>query len=413
MTMAEIRIHPGKISDLRQLTRYCPFGAIVIEQGQAVVTAACKMCRLCVRKGPPGVFELRETAEQPVDLSDWSGIAVYVEHEQGVVHPVTLELLGKAGELAKVSAQPIYCLFIGRGTASAAEKLRSYQVDTIFVYDDPELEHFRIEPYSAAFADFIAAIRPAVVLVGGTTVGRSLAPRLAARFRTGLTADCTSLEIQQDGALAQIRPAFGGNIMAHIITPKRRPQFATVRYKIFPMPVPETRKRGTITVRHVQPEWFNSAIHVVEIMPKPRAKGIEDAEVIVAAGRAIKKAQDLEMLRELAGLLNGEIAGTRPMIEAGLVEPQRQIGLSGRTVKPKLLITCGISGAIQFVAGMKGSETILSINNDPEANIFKVAHYCLVGDLYRIVPALIERIKKRKEKPDFPATVESYHHEQL
>jgi electron transfer flavoprotein alpha subunit len=163
----------------------------------------------------------------------------------------------------------------------------------------------------------------------------------------------------------------------------------------------------------VQPEWFNSAIHVVEIMPKPRVKGIEDAEVIVAAGRAIKKAQDLEMLRELAGLLNGEIAGTRPMIEAGLVEPQRQIGLSGRTVKPKLLITCGISGAIQFVAGMKGSETILAINNDPEANIFKVAHYCLVGDLYRIVPALIERIKKHREKPDFPATVESYHHEQL
>jgi electron transfer flavoprotein alpha subunit len=413
MIMAELVIHPEKISDLRQLPRYCPFGAIVIENGQPAITAACKMCRLCVRKGPSGVFELRESIEQPIDLSGWNGIAVYVEHEQGAIHPVTLELLGKAGELAKVSPQPIYCLFIGQGIQDAADKLLSYNVDNVFVYEHPELEHFRIEPYSAAFADFIAAIRPSIVLVGGTTVGRALAPRLAARFRTGLTADCTSLEIQPDGALAQIRPAFGGNIMAHIITPKRRPQFATVRYKIFPMPLPEVTQRGEITVCPLKPEWFNSAIDVVEIMPKPRVKGIEDAEVIIAAGRAIKKPEDLEMLRELAGLLNGELAATRPLIEAGMVEPQRQIGLSGRTVKPKLLITCGISGAIQFVAGMRGSETIMSINIDPEANIFKIAHYCLVGDLYKIIPALIERIKKSKDNRQFLAAVEKCHHEQL
>jgi electron transfer flavoprotein alpha subunit len=196
MTMAELVIHPEKINDLRQLTRYCPFGAIVIENGQPAVTAACKMCRLCVRKGPPGVFELRESIDQPIDLSGWNGIAVYVEHEQGAIHPVTLELLGKAGELAKTSPQPIYCLFIGLGIRDAAEKLLSYNVDNIFVYEHPELEHFRIEPYSAAFADFIDAIRPSIVLVGGTTVGRSLAPRLAARFRTGLTADHIALEMQ-------------------------------------------------------------------------------------------------------------------------------------------------------------------------------------------------------------------------
>lgn len=411
--MTEIVIHPDNIGDLRQLPRYCPFGAIVIEQGQAVVTAGCRMCRLCVRKGPPGVFELRETAEQPFDISGWNGIAVYVEHEQGDIHPVTLELLGKAAELAKAAPQPVYCLFIGHGITAAAEKLRDCHADTVFVYDHPALEHFRIEPYSSAFADFIAAIRPAVVLVGGTSVGRSLAPRLAARFRTGLTADCTSLEIQPDGALAQIRPAFGGNIMAHIVTPKRRPQFATVRYKIFSMPATTARKRSTVVECHVKPEMLHSSIQVLEILPKPRVKGIEDAEVIVAAGRAIKKPEDLEMLLELAGLLNGEIAGTRPMIEAGLVEPQRQIGLSGRTVKPRLLVTCGISGAIQFVAGMKGSETILAINTDPEANIFKVAHYCMVGDMYKIVPAMIKRIKRHKCIPDFIPAVGNQHNERL
>lgn len=391
--MAEIVIHADKISDVAAATRLCPFGAIVEESGKLTITAACKMCRLCAKNGPAGAFELVENAETEVDLSQWRGIAVYVEHEQGVIHPVTLELLGKAQELAKKAPQPICCVFIGSGITDKARELLPYGADEIFVYDDPALEHFRIEPYTMAFADFIATQHPAIMLVGGTTVGRSLAPRVAARFRTGLTADCTSLEIQDDGGLAQIRPAFGGNIMAHICTPKRRPQFSTVRYKIFSMPEPTANPQGKVTPCRVKPEFLASAIDVLEVMPKQQVKGIEDAEVIVAAGRGIKKPEDLEMLRELAGLLGGELAGTRSLIEAGWVDPRRQIGLSGRTVKPKLLITCGISGAIQFVAGMKSSALIVSINTDPDAPIFKTAHYCLVGDLYQIVPELIAKIK--------------------
>jgi len=393
--MAEIVIHMDKIADPAAAMKLCPFGAMTLENGQLTINAACKMCRLCVKKGPAGAFEVVEMAApaDDFDASAWRGIAVYVEHEQGRIHPVTLELLGKARELARKSPQPVYGLFIGNHIEARADELPAYDADEIFVYDDPALEHFRIEPYSAAFADFLTTRKPAIMLVGGTTVGRSLAPRLAARFRTGLTADCTALDIQADGGLAQIRPAFGGNIMAHIMTPKRRPQFATVRYKIFTQPEPLARPQGKVTVCPVPAAVRQSAIEVLEVMPKQQIKGIEEAEVIVAAGRGVKKPEDLAMLRELAELLHGELASSRSLVENGWMDARRQIGLSGRTVKPKLLIACGISGAIQFVAGMKGSETIVAINTDPEAPIFKTAHYALVGDLYQIVPPLIARIK--------------------
>lgn len=392
--MAEIIIHQDKISDLQAAMKLCPFNAIELNSGRLSINAACKMCKICIKKGPSGAFVLQESKDaENINTADWKGITVYVEHEEGVIHPVTLELLGKASELAKKKNEPVYCLFIGSGIKKAAEKLLSFGLDEVFVYDDHSLEHFRVEPYTEAFSDFIEKRKPAIVLVGGTTVGRSLAPRVAARFRTGLTADCTSLEIQEDGGLAQIRPAFGGNIMAHIMTPKRRPQFATVRYKIFSQPA-ESRKAGAkITEMSIDKSKLKSQIEVLSVQPKKNEKGIEEAEVIIAAGRGIKKPEDLDMIKELASLLNAELAGTRSMIEAGWIEPKRQIGLSGRTVKPKLLITCGISGAIQFVAGMKSSELIMAINTDKDAPIFKNAHYCLVGDIYEIVPALIEKIK--------------------
>ena len=393
--MAEIIIHQDRIPAPAAMPAICPFAAIELDKNNKLsINSGCRICRICIKKGPPGAFELIESASEPVNIAEWSGIAVYVEHEEGEIHPVTLELLGKARELAKQSPQPIYCLFIGHNIRKQAEKLLLYGADEIFIYEAPELEHFRIEPYAEAFSDFIKSRKPAIMLVGGTTVGRSLAPRVAARFKTGLTADCTSLEIQSDNALAQIRPAFGGNIMAHIITPKRRPQFATVRYKIFSAPEIMAAPKGKITVCKIEKQSLKSAIDVLSVTPKRNVKGIEEADVIIAVGRGIKKQEDIEMLKELATLLNGEIAATRSIIEAGWVEPRRQIGLSGRTVKPKLIISCGISGAIQFVAGMKNSELILAINSDREAPIFKVAHYCLIGDLYQIVPQLISKIKK-------------------
>ena len=274
-----------------------------------------------------------------------------------------------------------------------AEEILHYGVDEVFVYDQEELKDFRIEPYTAVFEDFINNTMPSIILVGGTTIGRSLAPRAAARFRTGLTADCTILDVQENTDLDQIRPAFGGNIMAHIHTPNHRPQFATVRYKIFSAPERSEETHGKITHCTIEKEKLSSSIEVLDIKKKDREESIEDAEVIIVAGRAITKEDDLSMIYELADLLGAHVATTRPLIEAGWADPRKQIGLSGRTVKPKLIITCGVSGAIQFVAGMNNSECIIAINKDEKASIFGVAHYGIIGDVYEVIPRLIEKIK--------------------
>ena len=306
--------------------------------------------------------------------------------------------MGKAFELAGKTNQKVYCLLAGYKTENLAKEIFEYAPDEIYIYDSPELEHFRIEPYTAVFEDFINKVKPSAILVGGTAAGRSLAPRTAARFRTGLTADCTMLDIRPNTDLDQIRPAYGGNIMAHINTPKHRPQFATVRYKIFSAPEKNSSGKNTKTVNcKIDSAKLISAIKVLEINHKTQEMGIEDAEVIIVAGRGLKKAEDMAMIVELAELLDAKVASTRSLIEAGWVDSKRQIGLSGRTVKPKLIITCGVSGAIQFVAGMNNSELIVAINTDENASIFKVAHIGIVGDLYQVVPSLIDRIKRFKE----------------
>ena len=285
---------------------------------------------------------------------------------------------------------------IGAHTSEAVEEFMSHGADEVYVYEDPAFGEFRIEPYANALEDFINAVHPSSVLVGGTVNGRSLAPRVAARFRTGLTADCTVLDMSPSTDLDQIRPAYGGNIMAHINTPRHRPQFATVRYKIFSAPHKEA-PHGRVVRRTLAPEALVSKIEILAREQKSAEKGIEEAEVLVVCGRGVRRPEDIAMLKELAGLLGGEIASTRAVVEAGWIDAKRQIGLSGRTVKPKLIITCGVSGAIQFVAGMSGAETIVAINSDPKASIFKVAHIALVGDVYTIVPELIARIKAKKE----------------
>ena len=394
--MSRIVIHPEKISDKSAAKALCPFGAIEENpDGSLAIGAGCKMCRNCVRRGD-GAFEFVEDAAPGVDKFLWRGVAVVAElSPDGELHPVALELLGKARELAGGIGHPVLAVVPGARTEAAVAALLAHGADEVHVYEDPAFEHFRIEPYANALEDFIRAVRPSSVLVGGTVVGRSLAPRVAARFRTGLTADCTVLDMSETTDLDQIRPAYGGNIMAHINTPRHRPQFATVRYKIFPIP-PRVEPHGKI-VRHDLPAAkVASRIEVLERRPKAVAKGIEDAEVLVVCGRGVRRPDDIAMLREHADLLGGRLASTRAVVEAGWLDAKHQIGLSGRTVKPKLIVTCGVSGAIQFVAGMNASDTIVAINADPAAPIFKVAHVGLVGDLYEIVPELCARIRGKK-----------------
>ena len=394
--MAFIKINNEKATDRAALAALCPFGAIEDKGGKLEINAGCRMCRMCIKKGG-GVFEFVEDGSAPtVDKSKWRGVAVVAEIDaDGALHPVALELLGKARELADKIKHPVLALAIGSGTDAAVEKLLAYGADEVHVYDDPELKHFRIEPYANVLEDFINATHPSSVLVGGTVNGRSLAPRVAARFRTGRTADCTVLDMSPTTDLDQIRPAYGGNIMAHINTPRHRPQFATVRYKIFSAP-PKGEPHGKVVRHTVAKDMLASLIEVLERRKKDAEKGIENEEVLVVCGRGVKKPEDIAMLEELAMLLGGKVASTRAVVEQGWLDAKRQIGLSGRTVKPKLIITCGVSGAIQFVAGMNGSETIVAVNTDPKASIFKVAHIGIVGDLYKVVPELIEKIKGRK-----------------
>ncbi|SDE47188.1 FAD-binding protein [Sporomusa acidovorans] len=392
--MAKIVIDQEKVTEPEELIKLCPFGAIEWDNHYLSINAACKMCKLCVKKGPAGVFSLIEDEVVAVDKSEWQGIVVYVDHLDGDIHPVTLELVGKAKELAGKIGHPVYCLFMGHNITGKAEALLHYGVDEVFVYDDEELKYFRIEPYTAVFEDFIHQVKPSIVLVGGTTVGRSLAPRTAARFHTGLTADCTVLDVEENTDLAQIRPAFGGNIMAHIFTPNTRPQFATVRYKVFSQAQKTNNPTGKVTHCAIAKDKLASKIKVLQVKAKEKVKSIEDAEVLVVAGGGIKSAKDMEMLQVLADKLGGMVAATRPLIEAGFADPRQQIGLSGRTVKPNLIITCGVSGSVQFVAGMDKSDNIIAINTDENAAIFNVAHYGIVGDLYEIVPDLIERLNQ-------------------
>lgn len=396
--MSKLICHQEKLneSNIQALVDICPFGALEAKNGTLEITAACKMCKICVKKGPQGVMEFIEEAAPAVDKSLWKGIGVYVDHVEGEIHPVTLELIGKAKELAAVVNFPVYCVFIGYNIKDKAQELLHYGVDEVFVYDYEELNHFRIEPYTAAFEDFIQKVKPSSLLVGATTIGRSLAPRVAARFRTGLTADCTTLEMKENTDLVQIRPAFGGNIMAQIICPNTRPQMATVRYKVMNAPQKQCEQGGKITLCELDPKQLVSSIKVLKVTRKEIEENISDAEVIIAVGRALKSEKDMAMIEELAQLLDAQIAGTRPLVEAGWIKAKQQIGLSGRTVKPKLIITLGISGAVQFAAGMNSSEQIFAINKDPHASIFNIAHYGIIGDIYEVVPQLIEDIKSSK-----------------
>jgi electron transfer flavoprotein alpha subunit len=396
--MGKLLIHQNLVNDeiAEKLINLCSFGSIEYKDGSLDINAGCKMCRLCVKKGPNGVIEYIEELAPKVNKKAYKGIAVYVDHVEGKIHPVTYELIGKAKELAGKVKYPVYCIFLGYQVLESAEELLHYGVDKVFVYDYKELEHFRIEPYAAAFEDFINNTAPSIILVGATTIGRSLAPRIAARFRTGLTADCTRLDIKENSDLIQIRPAFGGNIMAQIITPNSRPQIATVRYKIMSAPDRTKESTGEIIVCSMDTAKFDSDVDVIKVTKKEHEENISESEIIVVAGRGIKTKKDMSLAYELAEVLGGNFAGTRPMVEAGWIDAKKQIGLSGRTVKPKLIITLGISGAVQFTAGMQSADFIFAINKDPKAAIFSVAHYGIIGDIYEIVPKLIKNIKEAK-----------------
>jgi len=397
--MPIIDINAEKLQSIRvplhELAALCPFGEITEREGTLAVGPGCRACMLCVNNGPQGLFEKINTyaAKTEIIKSDWNGVAVFCELRDAV-HPVAYELIGKAKELTRTNGHPVYAVLAGSGLQNQADALSRSGADAVYAYDYPELEFFLAEPYANVLEDFIINVKPSVVLIGATAIGRGLAPKVAARLRTGLTADCTKLEMDDNADLIQIRPAFGGNIMASINTPYNRPQMATVRYKIFDAPRTQAAEPCIIINCNIAGEKLASRVKILNVEKKPKSKTISEADVIVAVGRGVKSEKDLSLIEEFAVLLNAETAGTRPVIEAGWLPADRQIGLSGRSVKPKLIITAGVSGSVQFKAGMENAELIVAINSDEGAKIFDISHYAAVGDLYDIIPALIKKIKR-------------------
>ena len=326
------------------------------------------------------------------------GILIYAEVESGRVHPAAFELLGKAREIGEKISGQVWSIILGHEIKDLASELIQYGADKVFVYDHPTLREFDVIRYKEILVDFVKKFNPEIFLIGATPLGRSLAPRVAAALRTGLTADCIDLKIDEDGDLIQIRPAFTGNILAHIKT-KSRPIMATVRYRVMEMPEKDLSRSGEIIEMDV-PEIGETGLKMLGEVEERRVN-LAEADIIVAGGRGLKSKDDLKMFEELASLLGGVVGVSRPLVDEGWISKDHQVGFSGNTVKPKLYIACGISGSPQHLAGMRDSEIIVAINLDPSAPIFRYADYGVVGDLYEVLPKLIKILKnaKRSDNP--------------
>ncbi len=374
----------------------CPFGSIEMIGEYPSIKDDCRLCGACVDACPEGAIAIKEAKEE-ADVSDYRGVLVYAEQRKGKVHPVAYELLGKGKELADQLGEPIYAVIIGSDIGEGAEELAVRGADKVFVYEDPSLADFRDDPYSALLKELVEDAMPSIFLVGASAIGRSLGPKVAACLRTGLTADCTGLDIDPETRLLlQTRPAYGGNIMATIITTNSRPQMATVRYKVMKEAERDPSKRGEIIWKPVDMSKLPDRVKIIGFQPAPEEVSIVDAEIVVSGGKGLGEPKGFELIDELAKTLGGAVGASRPTVDEGWIEYRHQVGLSGRTVRPKLYVACGISGAVQHLAGMKTSDVIISINKDPEAPIFRVSTMGAVGDLYEVIPSLIEKIRRHK-----------------
>lgn len=328
-----------------------------------------------------------------------NAVWVFVEQEAGAVNPVSWELMGAAATLAAELDVPVVAAIIGHGVAGLAPEVFAYGADAVLVVDDPALVRYRTYPYAHALSALVKKYEPGILLLGATTIGRDLASPVATEIGTGLTADCTQLEIESEsGLLRQTRPAFGGNVMATIICRDHRPQMATVRPRVLETPEPRPARTGPVVEEALTFDENDIPTKVLDFIPDAEddAAHIEQADVLVCVGRGLGSADNLPPAQELASLLDGEIGCSRPVVEMGWLPASHQVGQTGKTVRPTIYIAAGISGAVQHIVGMKDSDTIIAVNKDPDAPIFKVADYGIVGNLLEIIPAANEAIKSRR-----------------
>ncbi|MBF0549842.1 MAG: electron transfer flavoprotein subunit alpha [Deltaproteobacteria bacterium] len=372
----------------------CPFGVILVEE-TAGIGEGCNLCGACVDACDfDAIYILGKKEATLTGPDDSRGVWVYAEQRERVLAPVSMELLGEGRRLADILGCPLSAVLLGHQVAGLADTLFAFGADVVYLADHPDLAGFTDERYSAVVTELITEHQPNIVLAGATPVGRSFIPHVAAKLGTGLTADCTGLDIDAQHLLLQTRPAFGGNIMATIVCPERRPQMATVRPRVMKRPTPQPGRKGQLVQVALNRSGFKT--NLMEVVQELSDQvNLAEAEIIVTGGRGLQSAKNFQLIYELAGLLGAAVGASRGAVDAEWLSYAHQIGQTGKTVNPKLYIAVGVSGAVQHLVGMQSSDVIVAINNDPHAPIFNVATYGLVGDLFEIVPALIEGIKAR------------------
>ncbi|MCK4532382.1 electron transfer flavoprotein subunit alpha [bacterium] len=404
-----IQILEDKCSGCSLCVNSCPFGMIKVvsreEIGKhhpkykkiAVIDAGCNLCGACEEVCPLGAIVIKkEEKEQVVDLKEYKNIWIFAEQKKGKVQGVAYELLNEACRLSGQLKEKVAAVLLGEDVEKEAEELIAHGADIVYLVEHPTLKEFQDDPYTDILADLIKKEKPQIILMGATTIGRSFASRIAARIHTGLTADCTGLEIDvQEKILLQTRPAFGGNIMATIKTPYHRPQMATVRHKVFKKKARDGARKGEIIRKVYDEKSFTCRTKLLDMVEDLTQKiNIADADIIVSGGRGLGDPKNFKLIEELAQTIGGAVGASRAAVDAGWIPYSHQVGQTGRTVCPKIYIACGISGAIQHLVGMQSSDIIVAINRDPNASIFKVATYGIEGDLLEVVPALTKKFKE-------------------